>query len=67
MSNKKSLFSYLSSTGTTIGFLEFSRNKDLGKKVKKFVALAPVVTVKHIEGGFKYLAKLSGPIKVICI
>jgi len=29
------------------------------------VALAPVATVNHIKGGFRYLSKFSGAIKVL--
>ena len=42
-----------------IGFVEFSRNQDLAKKVEKFYALAPVATVGHIKGGFKVLSKFA--------
>jgi len=38
------------SQGTMIGFIEFGRRPDLGKKIKSFVALAPVTTVGHIKG-----------------
>ena len=36
-------------------FAGFSSNLKLGKKVKLFVALAPVVTVIYMQGVLKYL------------
>ena len=50
--------------GTTMAFIEFSRNQDLAKKVNKMVALAPVATVNNIVGAFKYFAKAKTPLKV---
>ncbi|KXJ24655.1 gastric triacylglycerol lipase [Exaiptasia diaphana] len=44
------------SQGTMIGFIEFSRNPDLIKKVKTFYALAPVSTVTYMGGAFKWLS-----------
>ncbi|ESN97502.1 hypothetical protein HELRODRAFT_185901 [Helobdella robusta] len=47
------------SQGSLIAFSSFSRNQDISNKVKKFIALGPVATVKHVSGFFKYLAKFS--------
>nr|XP_020656952.1 gastric triacylglycerol lipase-like [Pogona vitticeps] len=44
------------SQGTTIAFIAFSTNLQLAAKIKLFIALAPVVTVKHATTP---LAKLS--------
>uniref|UniRef100_A0A2K5JGD8 Lipase n=2 Tax=Colobus angolensis palliatus TaxID=336983 RepID=A0A2K5JGD8_COLAP len=37
------------SQGTTIGFIAFSTNPSLAKRIKTFYALAPVATVKYTE------------------
>ncbi|XP_068748614.1 gastric triacylglycerol lipase-like [Montipora capricornis] len=37
------------SQGTTMGFAEFSTNKELAGKVAKFYALAPVATIGHAK------------------
>lgn len=37
------------SQGTTQAFIELGRNDELNKKIKTFVALAPVTTVGHIQ------------------
>ena len=47
-----------------MAFAEFSRNKELAKKVKKFFAMAPVATVGHMESPIKYLADEIKVIKV---
>lgn len=52
------------SMGTTSAFAAFSKNKDLGKKVNTFYALAPVTTVKHIEGPLKWMAPFTRAIDV---
>ncbi|CAK6436302.1 unnamed protein product [Pipistrellus nathusii] len=43
------------SQGTTIGFIAFSTNPNLAKKIKAFYALAPVATVKYIKSPLKEL------------
>ncbi|XP_059518723.1 gastric triacylglycerol lipase-like [Myotis daubentonii] len=43
------------SQGTTIGFIAFSTNPKLAKKIKAFYALAPVATVKYIKSPLKEL------------
>lgn len=43
------------SQGTTIGFIAFSTNPQLAKKIKAFYALAPVATVKYIKSPLKDL------------
>ena len=55
------------SQGTLVAFAEFSRNPALAKKVKLFVALAPVSTIGHIKSGLKYLAYFSQGIEVSVI
>ncbi|EDV27058.1 uncharacterized protein TRIADDRAFT_54597 [Trichoplax adhaerens] len=47
------------SQGTLVAFAEFSKNHVLAKKVKLFVALAPITTIDHIKSGLKYLAYIS--------
>ncbi|KAL5253872.1 hypothetical protein ACHWQZ_G013589 [Mnemiopsis leidyi] len=43
------------SQGTLIAFIEFSRNKELSKKINLYGALAPVARITHIEGLVKGL------------
>jgi len=52
--------------GTTSAFAAFSRNQDLAKKVKTFYALAPVATVKHIEGPLKLMAPFTAEFDAFC-
>ena len=40
------------SQGTVMGFAGFTVNQTLAKHIKAFFALAPVTTVKHIQGLF---------------
>ncbi|XP_065684847.1 lysosomal acid lipase/cholesteryl ester hydrolase isoform X1 [Hydra vulgaris] len=44
------------SQGTMIAFAEFSRNKQLASKIKRFYALAPVAFVGSMTSPLKYLA-----------
>eukprot|EP00731_Ephydatia_muelleri_P029819 Em0021g342a len=44
------------SQGTIMGFAGFSTSADLASKVKAFFALAPITTVKHVEGALHYFA-----------
>ncbi|EHB12416.1 Gastric triacylglycerol lipase [Heterocephalus glaber] len=44
------------SQGTTIGFIAFSTNLKLAKRIKTFYALAPVATVKYTESLLKKLS-----------
>ncbi|XP_003383462.2 PREDICTED: gastric triacylglycerol lipase-like [Amphimedon queenslandica] len=46
------------SQGTMMGFAGFSSNATLASKIRGFFALAPVSTVKDIEGMFAYIAKI---------
>ena len=45
------------SQGTMMGFAGFSSNATLASKIRGFFALAPVSTVKNVEGMFEYIAK----------
>ena len=45
------------SQGTVMGFAGFTVNQDLAKHIKAFFALAPVTTVKHIEGLFAVISE----------
>ncbi|XP_016851200.2 lysosomal acid lipase/cholesteryl ester hydrolase [Anolis carolinensis] len=46
------------SQGTTMAFIAFSTNAQLASKIKLFVALAPVATVKHARTPLAKLSKL---------
>jgi len=50
------------SMGTLTAFVAFSQNKELGKKVKRFYALAPIMKVENIKGPISYVAKFVGTI-----
>lgn len=45
------------SQGTTMGFAGFTVNQTLAKHIKAFFALAPVTTVKYVEGLVKAVAR----------
>lgn len=53
------------SQGTTIGFIEFGRNPELGKKIKGFHALAPIATVGHIKGAMKVLSNFAAEVQFL--
>ena len=55
------------SQGTMMGFAGFSSNPELASKVKRFYALAPVMSVKHIDGALKYLSDFYKEIVVSTI
>lgn len=52
------------SMGTTIGFAMLSELPEYNKKVKAFMALAPVATVSYITSPIKYLAPFANDIGV---
>lgn len=64
--SQSSIYYAAHSQGTLMAFAEFSRNKELAKKVKKFFAMGPVATVGHMESPIKYLADAIDEIEVWC-
>ncbi|XP_070545445.1 gastric triacylglycerol lipase-like isoform X2 [Ptychodera flava] len=56
VSGQSQLYYIGHSQGTTIAFAAFSQNRELGKKVKLFTALAPVATVGYNESPIRFLA-----------
>ncbi|XP_068679321.1 lysosomal acid lipase/cholesteryl ester hydrolase-like isoform X2 [Montipora foliosa] len=62
--SQTSLYYVGHSQGTTIGFAEFSTNKELAGKVKKFFALAPVARIGHVETPMNLLGLTSASIKI---
>ena len=52
------------SQGSMMGFAGFTANKTLARSIRAFFALAPVATLKYVEGGFKWLASMFPVIKV---
>ncbi|XP_053164949.1 putative lysosomal acid lipase/cholesteryl ester hydrolase [Hemicordylus capensis] len=46
---QKQLYYVGHSQGTTVGFIAFSVMPELSQKIKMFVALAPVVSIKHVS------------------
>ncbi|CAH3018896.1 unnamed protein product [Porites evermanni] len=63
--SQSSIYYAAHSQGTLMAFAEFSRNKELAKKVKKFFAMGPVATVGHMESPIKYLADWIHEIKFL--
>ncbi|KAK3596369.1 hypothetical protein CHS0354_036921 [Potamilus streckersoni] len=55
MTGAQQLYYIGHSQGTEIGFAQFSQDQDLGKKVKLFIALAPVAFLKYIKSPIRYL------------
>ena len=51
-------------SGTMTGFIEFSQNKELAKKIKTFFALAPVAEVGNIKGALKFLSYFTEELHV---
>ena len=51
-------------SGTTTGFIEFSQNKELARKIKTFFALAPVAKVGNIKGAIKFFSYFTKEIDV---
>ncbi|XP_012566664.2 gastric triacylglycerol lipase isoform X1 [Hydra vulgaris] len=64
-SNKTDLFYVGHSQGTTIGFIAFGENKELATKIRAFIALAPVATVKHIRGAIKTISTFTTEIELL--
>ena len=52
------------SQGTIMGFAGFSTSMDLASKVKVFFALAPITTMKHVEGALHYFAPFYKELEV---
>ena len=50
--------------GTTIGFIAFSQNQKIARKVKTFFALAPVAKVGHVKGAIEVLSTIEPEVEV---
>ena len=57
VSGQQQLYYVGHSQGTVMGFIGFT-NQTLAKMAKRFYALAPVTTVKHVEGVLQFLAPI---------
>ncbi|XP_041364368.1 gastric triacylglycerol lipase-like [Gigantopelta aegis] len=64
VTGKRQIYYVGHSQGTMIGFSGFSQNKQLGSKIKLFIALAPVARLGHIESPIKYLAPFANYINL---
>ena len=56
VSGQSQLFYAGHSQGTVMGFAGFTANKTLASQINAFIALAPVTTVKHVEGALGVIA-----------
>lgn len=65
VTNSSQIYYVGHSQGTMQAFGAFSQDQLLGKKVKLFFALAPVVTVKYIESPIRFFAEIAGNIQQI--
>jgi len=52
------------SQGTLVGFLSFSSHPEIAKKVKLFIALAPIFHLNHTAAIVRDAANTLGPIQV---
>ncbi|KAJ7324183.1 hypothetical protein JRQ81_017203 [Phrynocephalus forsythii] len=59
VTGQQQLYYIAHSQGTTTGFIAFSKNLQLAAKIKLFIALAPVVTVKHAATPLATLSMLT--------
>ena len=64
VSGQTQLFYIGHSQGTLVGFTGFSVNPELAKKVKLFIALAPVFYLNHTAAILRDLAFTLNPIEV---
>jgi len=53
------------SQGTMIAFAQLSQDAALNKKIKTFVALAPIASIKYLKGALKIISPFSAPITFI--
>jgi len=58
VSQASSLFYVGHSMGTTAAFAKFSRDKEFGRKIKTFYALAPGVMYQHVKGPLRLIAPM---------
>ena len=65
ITNQQQIYYVGHSQGTMMAFAEFSRNKLLARKVKRFYALAPVAFLGSMTSPLKYLAPFVPEIKVV--
>ena len=64
VSGQPQLFYIGHSQGTLVGFIGFSSNPELAKKVKLFIALAPIFSLNHITQSLRDLAFALYPLQV---
>lgn len=64
VSGQTQLFYIGHSQGTLVGFTGFSSNPELAKKVKLFIALAPIFYLNHTAEILRDLAFTLNPIEV---
>ena len=62
---EQSLFYIGHSQGTEMGFIGFSQNQILARKIKLFIALAPIARISHVKGLLGLLAEFEPLIQPI--
>jgi lysosomal acid lipase/cholesteryl ester hydrolase len=53
------------SQGTMTGFALFAQDQVLAKRIKQFYAIAPILSMKHVQGPVKYAAPFTKSFKYI--
>jgi lysosomal acid lipase/cholesteryl ester hydrolase len=59
ISGAKQVYYVAHSMGTMTGFAQFSSDLNLGKKIKHFYALGPVLNMRHVQGPVKLAAPFT--------
>ena len=64
MTKQDKLFYVGHSQGTVMGFAGFTFSQTLARHIHTFFALAPVTTVKHVKGLFKFISDFRAELAV---
>lgn len=59
MTNEETMYYIAHSQGTLLGFMEFSQDPEIAKKIRLMVALGPVLTVGHMTSPIRMLTYFS--------
>ena len=64
VTNQKQLYYIAHSQGTTIGFANFAASQELAPKIRRFYALAPLTSIRHVKGAFHFMCSHRSAMKV---